>query len=167
MLISIYLICLVYYVLIFSILEIKYNKDYEKAFKKKNLNLNLMIIGLLLFHNAVYFSIYFTLLFILYYSKNIPIYLLYLYLILLIYILIHWYLNNNKCWITLKQNELLDLDKDIGFRDCFSILMNYNTKTGSLKNINKRDKFYYIYIYFAIMTTLILLFGRNKIIFYF
>ena len=162
MLISIYLICLAYYVLIFSILEIKYNKDYEKAFKKEKLNLNLMIFGLLLFHNAVYFCIYFTLLFILYYSKNIPSYLLYFYLILLIYVLIHWYLNNNKCWITLKQNELLDIDKDTGFRDCFSILMDTNSKTGSLKNINKRDKFYYIYIYFALITTLILLFRRIK-----
>ena len=156
-----YLIFMVIYVGIFSILELKYNNNYKKALKKKNNWKNIKILLLLLLHNIVYVVIYFTLPYILYYHNLVQLKHLYVYLLLLIYVPIHWYSNDNKCLLTVKQNELLGIDKDTGFRDFISILANINTETGEIDSLNKRDRLYYAYLLIATIVTIGLIYLKS------
>ena len=145
------------YVAIFSLIELKVNKHYRKPHKEKS-----SIISLLLLHNIIYVLIYFTILFIIYYWKRVPLYVLYAYVLFLIYIPIHWYKNDNKCWFTLQQNKLLGLDEDVGFRDFISILTNTFPETGEYQDMNMRDLFYYSYIVIAIIITIFIIVKREK-----
>ena len=156
-----YLIFMVIYVGIFSILEIKYNNNYKKALKKHNNRKNIKILLLLLLHNIVYVAIYFTLPYILYYHNEVQLKHLYVYLLLLIYVPIHWYSNDNKCILTVMQNELLEIDKDTGFRDFISILANINTETGEIDSLNKRDRIYYAYLFIAIIVTISMIYLKS------
>ena len=65
----------------------------------------------------------------------------------------HWQTNNNRCWITVKQNRLLEISDDYGFRDIFAVLGNFHTKTGSSENITLRDKLYNYYNIFCFCLT--------------
>ena len=49
---------------------------------------------------------------------------------------LHWYTNNNKCWYTVKQNELLGIDINTGFRDFIAIFNNSYPEVGTIKKRN-------------------------------
>ena len=155
-----YLIFMFLYVSIFSIYEIFNNKDYIKALKSKD-SKKAEIIFYLLLHNIIYVAIYFSLFFIIYNIKTIHINYLYLYLILLISIPTHWIMNNNQCWFTVKQNKLLGIKLDTGFRDFVSIIMNIDTESKT-DQFNIRDKIYYGYLIAATIITILLIFFKLK-----
>jgi hypothetical protein len=156
-----FFIFMIVYSGIFSILELKYNNNYKKALKKNNNWKNIKILLLLLLHNIVYVAIYFTLPYILYYHNLVQLKHLYVYLLLLIYVPIHWYSNDNKCLLTVKQNELLGIDKDTGFRDFISILANINIETSEINSLNKRDRLYYAYLLIATIVTVGLIYLKS------
>lgn len=155
---NIYLIFLIIYTFFTSIVDFYTNKFYSKVWEKKTTKEKGLLIFYLIFHNILYYLIYFTLFFILYYYKSINIKYLIYYLILLIIIPIHWKTNNNRCWFTVQQNKLLEIDEDYGFRDLYLIFTNthVNTSKSSLRN-----KLYYYYIFFSIIITTLLIIFKN------
>ena len=152
---NIYLTGLFAHVIIFSILDFYTNKFYKKVWNKKKLKDKFLLILLLIFHNVIYYLIYFTLPYILYYYNKLDIKYLILYLSLVTYIPIHWYTNNNQCWFTLQQNNLLEIEKDYGFRDWYSIIFNkYYRGSGDM---GLRDQIYYGYLFVSIFITSLLI----------
>lgn len=149
----IYLIC---YVTFFSILDFNINKFYNKIWNKKNLKEKIKLIFYLITHNIIFFIIYFTLFYIFVFYKIIDKKFVLFYLFILIFVVLHWITNNNQCWLTVQQNKLLEISKDYGFRDFYTILTNtYPRGTGSM---NIRDKIYYSYLIFAFISSIIILF---------
>jgi len=116
------------------------------------------LILLLLFHNIVYFVIYFSIFFI----YNAKLYYIIFYLLFLIMVLFHWKTNDNKCKLTQLQNQLLGIDNSIGFRDIYYILTNtYSSNAGSG---TIRDNLYTWFIYIAILFCSILLLVKTKLV---
>ena len=144
-----YIFYLILFTIVSSFLDFSTNKFYKKIWAKKNKEQKNKILFYLFLHNILYYCIYFSLFFILYYRKSIDIKYVYYYLLILILVPIHWITNNNKCWFTVQQNKLLEIDENYGFRDPYLILTNSYTEIGGENNI--RDKIYYYYLISAIV----------------
>lgn len=157
---NIYLIYLLSYVIHFSIMDFFTNKFYKRIWHKKKFNEKILLIFYLLLHNTLYYCIYFTLPYILYYHNSIKINYLYNYLVLVIFVPIHWITYNNRCWLTVQQNKLLEISEDYGFRDFISIFFNLQTKSG---DGGIRDTLYYLYLIICIIITIALIFYKQNI----
>jgi hypothetical protein len=155
-----YLVYITIFVVLFSYLEAKRNKHYIKKFKEGNPKTISLLIGLLLFHNILYFGIYFSLPLLIYNFREINSNYLIAYIGLLGSILLSWSSNDGKCWFTVEQNKLLGIDTEYGFSDFIAILSNTHPKItkSSEKTLNLRDKLYWYYIYSAIGITFYLLY---------
>ena len=153
-----YFIYLISYVILFSIFDFYTNKFYKRIWHKKTFSEKILIIFYLLLHNVIYFCIYFTLPYILLYYRNIHINYLYYYLALIVFIPTHWITNDNKCWVTVEQNKLLEISEDYGFRDLTAILFNLHPKSDG----GTRDKIYYFYLMSAIIITFVLIYNKQN-----
>lgn len=147
---------------VFSILDLIKNKHYKKAMKKSCLNKKIKLLILLAIHNIIYFAIYFSLPLFLCYFKQVTPKHIYIYLFFLFIVPLHWYTNNNRCWFTVKQNELLGIDKDCGFRDFVSILFDLDSKTNNNEYGTFRNMIYYLYLMASLIITLYLLYIKSK-----
>ncbi len=151
------------FVLIFSYLDLVQNKHYKKKLKENNLYKNIKLVSLLIIHNIIFFGIYFTLPFFILNFKDVKMINLIFYLILLVAVPIHWYTNNNKCWFTVEQNKLLDINVNTGFRDFISILTNTYPSTGNgNNNLNLRDKLYFYYLFISIAAVGVMIYIKHK-----
>ena len=156
-----YLIFLIIFTISTSMIDFYTNKFY-KIWYKKSLKEKFLLIFYLIFHNVLYYCIYFTLFFEIYYYKTIKIKHLLIYLILLIIVPIHWKINDNRCWFTVQQNKLLEIDESYGFRDPYMILTNDHSMTSGTHQL--RDKLYYNYLIVAIIVTSTIIFMKiNKL----
>ena len=130
------------FTVIFSILELLKNKNFKRAMKKPGIIKKIKILILLIIHNVIFFVIYFSLPIFLYYLNQVTSTHLLFYLFILIIVPLHWYTNNNRCWFTVKQNQLLGIDENIAFRDFISTLFNIEFKYGSGNKLSLREKIY-------------------------
>lgn len=153
-----YLIFLIVFTIFTSLIDFYTNKFYKKVWYKKSLKEKILLIFYLVLHNVLYYCIYFTLFFAIYYYKTIKLKHLLSYLILLIIIPIHWKTNDNKCWFTVQQNKLLEINESYGFRDPYLILTNGHSMTSGTGGL--RDKLYYNYLIGAIIATSIMIFMK-------
>lgn len=150
------------FTVIMSITDFSINKFYKKVWHKKSSKDKFLLIFYLFLHNALYFCIYITLLFTIYYYKTIKIKYLFYYLALLIMVPLHWLTNNNQCYFTVQQNKLLEISDDYGFRDPYLIFT--NTHASGAGDMTPRDKFYYGYLISAsIITASMIVFKYYKI----
>ena len=147
---------------VFSILDLLKNPNYKKAMKNSCLSKKIKLILLLAIHNIIYFGVYFSLPLFLCYFNQLTSKHLYIYLSVLILVPLHWYTNNNRCWFTVKQNELLGIDIDSGFRDFFAILFDSDIKSNNGELSIIRNLIYYIYLLFSFIVTLYLIYIKSK-----
>lgn len=156
-----YIIYLIVFTIFASLIDFYTNHFYKRVWYKKSLKEKSLLIFYLLFHNVLYYCIYFTLFFTIYYYKTIKLKHLLSYLMLLIIIPLHWKTNDDKCWFTVQQNRLLEINESYGFRDPFLILTNNHSLTSGTGGL--RDKLYYNYLIGAIVVTSIMIFIKlNK-----
>jgi len=138
--------------LIFSVLDLLKNKYYKEKMIESGKGKIAILAFLLFIHNAVIFYVSLSPIYIILTDTTI-IYKL-LYIVFLVFLRLHWYLNNNKCVITQLQNKLMDLDEKTGNRDPCDILFDkYNTNKG---------KIYVYYIIFALTVTMVKLYSDYK-----
>jgi len=109
----------------------------------------------------IYFGIYFTLPLLISNFKDISSNYLIYYLMLLFYVIITWTSNDDKCWWTVKQNELLGIDTNYGFFDFIATITDTYPKTGN-KESSLRDKLYWYYVYSSIGITCFMLYLKTK-----
>lgn len=155
-----YVIFLIIYTVFASVIDFYTNRFIPKVWPKRTFSERLQMIFYLVLHNVLYYLIYFTLPFVMYYYKTIKMKPLVSYLALLIAVPLHWKTNNDKCWFTVQQNKLLEIDERYGFRDPYLILTNQQACTG---NGAIRDKLYYNYLIGALaITSLMIVLKLNK-----
>ena len=153
------------FTIFFSIADSVTNKFYRRIWHKKTNEERMKLIGLLFFHNIVFFTIYFTSFYLIWgfmsglYKKKrgdalklgaaAGIYMLYMF-----GTLYHWKTNNDKCELTEMQNRLLEIGEENGFRDWISILINNYPKSskGEGGEGGFRSKMYHMAIIFNIAT---------------
>jgi len=135
---------LLLYTIVFSIWDFCTNKYYIESWKTTPCIDKFKLIGLLLFHNILYYLIYFTVFFIHKYYKTIPSTYILSYILLVVSVKLNWLSNNNQCWFTKKQNELLNIDTRTGFRDFYTII--FNTYPQGAGTGTTRDMIYNSYI---------------------
>ena len=142
----IYLVVLTIFTILMSLLDLKTNKYYKKALINKD-SKRLSLVILLLLHNLVFFTQYFTLFFILYWGyKKVNKKILLGYLFYLLGTMFHWITNSRQCTLTEMTNDLLEIDRErrMGMRDPYAIIFDIyydNAGTGTL-----RDNLYWTYI---------------------
>ena len=104
------------------------------------------LILLLLIHNLIYPYLYFTILFLVSGSIKNRLFVA-AYFVVCSGVLVHWISNNNQCFLTEMQNDVMDVE-GVGFRDMYNIMTNTHTETdpNSLRN-----KLYYA----AIVTSIV------------
>jgi hypothetical protein len=73
---------------------------------------------------------------------------------------LHWKTNDDKCWFTIQQNQLLEINDMYGFRDPCLILTNRQSMTAGTGGL--RDKLYYIYFIGSIMATVAMIFMKIR-----
>jgi hypothetical protein len=147
---------------VFSFLDMIKNPHYKKAMKNASINKKFYLILLLAIHNIIYFGVYFSLPLFLCYFNQVTTKHLCLYLLVVILVPLHWYTNNNRCWFTVKQNELLGLDINTGFRDFYAILFDADTKTNEGEYSTLRNSIYYLYLSASIIVTIYLLYIKSN-----
>jgi hypothetical protein len=155
-----YIIFLITFTVVASFIDFYTNKFYAKVWHKKSLKERSLLVFYLLFHNALYYCIYFTILFTIYYYKTIKLQHLVGYLTLLVIVPLHWKTNDDKCWFTVQQNRLLEIDDMHGFRDPCLILTNRHSVTAGTGGL--RDKLYYIYFICSIIVTVAMIFMKIR-----
>ena len=154
------------FTIFFSIADSVTNKFYRRIWHKKTNNERIKLIGLLFFHNVVFFTIYFTSFYLIWgfmngvYKKKrgnafkfgiaAGVYVLYM-----LGTLYHWKTNNDKCELTEMQNRLLEIGEENGFRDWISILTNNYPKSSKGADGGKgfRSQMYHLAIMFNILTS--------------
>ena len=84
------------------------------------------LVVLLLVHNLIYPYLYFTLLFILGGAVKSRTFVA-IYFTVCTGVLFHWISNDNQCFLTQMQNEVMEVE-GLGFRDTLSVLTNTYTE---------------------------------------
>lgn len=107
------------------------------------------LVVLLIAHNLIYPYLYFTLLFLVSGAVKGRIFVA-LYFLVCTGVLFHWISNDNQCFLTQMQNEVMDVE-GVGFRDMYNVLTNTYTENNasSLRSI----------LYYAAIVTNILYSG--------
>ena len=143
---------ILYYLYFFLILtfclDFFRNKDYYNIWDKKTFFEKMLLIYYLIIHNFIYFVAYIFPI-ILFLNKSCNKYYLLFYIFFAIGTLISWYLYNDFCFLTVKQNELLEIDKDYKFRSPEDIILNRHIKLS--ENNKLFNDMYYYYLYFTII----------------
>ena len=144
-----YILSLLAYVFGLSFLDLLTNKHYARIWHRINIDKKSQLVYYLLLHNIIYFVIYFSIFFLLYYFHTTSLTYFVAYFLLLVAVPLHWYTNNNRCWFTERQNELLGIDKEYGFRDTYSVLTNQHFKSNPI-----RDNVYLGYLIVCIVASI-------------
>ena len=128
---SVYFYLMVVFVIGMSILEMVKNKYYKKHWGRYGLLDKGLLVGLVLFHNLLYYVLYFTVFFMAYRyfyggtvrgeKEKIENSFVALYLLMCILLLLHWRTNNNMCQFTVWQNRYMRIADDEGFRDPYNV----------------------------------------------
>ena len=151
----IYLLGILINSLIFSYLELNQNKNLK--IKDKTVQLILTVA----FHYIIYFYIYSTIFFVVlpqYFSFDFIL----AYIIFLILVLASWIIFDNKCILTILTNKMSNASENSAFRDPFDIINNkYNTVESLSNELSFRDKLYYYFIIFSILTSIFVLLNRK------
>jgi len=157
---NLYIKGLLLYTILFSVLDALTNKYYKQAWPTLSTSEKIQLVALLFLHNALYFVLWISILYFHKYYKTTPPNYLLFYFLGMIFLKISWVTNGGKCLVTEKQNELLGIPLDTGFRDFYAILTDtYPENAGS--NIT-RDKIYSTVLYFIIVYSLYLYLKRTK-----
>ena len=157
--ISVYFYLMVVFVVGMSLLEMVKNKYYKKHWGSYSLIDQILLVGLVLFHNFLYYVLYFTAFFIVYRyfypgarsikKEKMENSLVALYLLLCILLLLHWRTNNNMCQFTVWQNQYMKIAYDEGFRDPYNVFNDiYFYKDHPYKR--ERGEFYRFFIFASI-----------------
>lgn len=157
--ISVYFYLMVVFVVGMSILEMMKNKYYKKHWRRYGLLDQFLLVGLVLFHNLLYYVLYFTVVFIAYRyfyggavrgeKEKMENSLVALYLLMCILLLLHWRTNNNMCQFTVWQNRYMKIADDEGFRDPYNVFNDiYFYKDHPYKRA--RGEFYRFFIFGSI-----------------
>ena len=155
-----YLLFLVIFTIIMSYLDYTTNIYYKRVTNKISFKEKMKLIGLLILHNIIYFTLYFSFFFIIYYYNTINSNYIIIYCFYVFITFLHWQTNNNRCRFTEMQNEILGIDKSIGFRDPYAILFNIHAKNAGTGTL--RDQLYYGYIIGAFIISCILYLNKIK-----
>ena len=123
---STYFYLMLVFVVGMSVIELAKNKYYKKHWDEYD-SVGLLV-GLVFFHNFVYYVLYFSVFFIIYgyFFQNkrefgaIRKYV-WMYLVMCILLLLHWHTNNNMCQFTVWQNRYMQIADDEGFRDPYNV----------------------------------------------
>ena len=135
----------------------KYIKNYlTNAFFYDKLHLSKLIYA----HYAYYFLLYFTVWWFVLMRNEAPIRWMIGFFILVGYTLWTWFYYDNKCWLTVKTNEMIGAEDNFGFRDPYDLLMDRYPVVGDSANISIRDKLYYWYVYLVLAIMAFLIFQR-------
>lgn len=108
-----YLAIVCIFALIYAIVEINSNKyliKQNKLYPTKRLK----VYSILFIHAIFYFTMMYTLLFIIIYK--VPKWFISGYIFYLIILIVHWKTNNNECFVTNLLNNELELPTNLGFR---------------------------------------------------
>ena len=117
-----YVLFLLTYMIAFSVADLLSNKHYIRKWFDMSVDEKLNLVFLLLYHNLVYPYLYFTLFFLLNGSiKNKP--FIAAYFVVCTGVLLHWLTNDNKCFLTEMQNDVMDVE-GVGFRDGYNVITN-------------------------------------------
>ena len=164
------------FTIFFSIADSATNKFYRRVWNKKTNKERTKLIGLLFFHNIVFFTIYFTSFYLIwglvngvYKKRRVDALKLGLaagvYILYMVGTLHHWKTNNDKCELTEIQNRLLEIGEENGFRDWISILMNTYPKSSKGTGGGLRSKMYHTAIVFNILTAgMIILYMGSRLL---
>ena len=155
-----YIFLLIIFTVIMSVIDYNTNKYYLRVIGSLTLYEKIKLIFLLLLHNIIYFTLYFSLLFIIYHYKTINSTYIILYAFYLFSTVIHWKTNNNRCKFTEMTNEILGIDKSIGFRDPYAIIFNIQYQRAGTGTT--RDIFYSLYIILAFIISIVLYLNKVK-----
>jgi hypothetical protein len=150
MIISNYLRILFVFTLIFGTLEIINNKYIDLFLPFARFFDKIKLTGLIYSHYAYYFLLYFTVWWFASDPSSFPVSWMIGFFILVAYTLWTWYAYDNKCWLTVKTNEIIGTDDNFGFRDPYDIIMNRYPVVGDNDKITFRDKLYYWYVYLVL-----------------
>lgn len=142
--------------LIFFIIDYKTNKHF-KDINKKSLFDKYIILCLSYFHLFLFFHAGFFLFYLITYdvSSNF----LLLHLLILMFVILHWNYFDDKCIVTIIQNNLLGISHNEGFRDIYDILTNSYTFNSYTEN--KRDYIYRSILMILIISILTILYNKN------
>ena len=139
-----YIVILFTLSLIISIAEFYTCKYYSKIWEKKRLYEKIELLLILYIHHFIFAYVAITFPYILFNYKTIHIKYIVLYIFTLLLIPFHWYTNNNKCYITEIQKQLLEIKGEYNFRNIYMIITNkYNNY---IENIQSG------YLYLSYMT---------------
>ena len=144
-----YILSLLAYVFGLSLLDLSTNKYYARSWRRADVYKKGLLVYYLLLHNVIYFVIYFSIFFLLYNFHTTSLQYFVAYFLLLVAVPLHWYTNNNRCWFTERQNELLGIDKGYAFRDTYSVLTNQHFKANPI-----RDNIYLGYLIVCIVASI-------------
>lgn len=130
-----YFVFLFSYMVVFSLIDFSTNKHYARDWPGMSTARRAELVALLLVHNLIYPYLYFTLLFILGGAVKSRTFVA-MYFIVCTGVLFHWISNDNQCFLTQMQNEVMDVE-GLGFRDTLSVLTNTYTENnaGSLRSV--------------------------------
>ena len=118
---------------LFTYLEIKTNKHFTPYYQLTNQK-KINLISNLFLHNTLSFYLLFGMFLILNGIIKKFIYI-YLFMFFNISLLVHWRTNNNRCFLSILQNKILNIDKNFDFRVFYEIIL--NKYPYSLENSNK------------------------------
>mgnify|MGYP006081032085 CR=1 FL=1 len=144
--------------ILFTSLELYRNKFIKSIWNKKSLYEKFLLISIILVHNFVIYTLFVSpilvLIYIYYniYNYNKIEYNIYyiFYIILSLIAITSWLLYDNYCILTLKQNELLEINKEYKFRSgIYTLYDSYY-----LDNVYNRDKI----ISYGVTSTFIIIF---------
>lgn len=147
---------LYFFVILFPVLDFFRNKFYYQIWDKKTISEKFLLLFYLISHNIIYFFAYiFPFLLLINESCSKIYYLLYIFFSGIV--LISWEIYDDYCILTLKQNELLEIDKDYKFRTPYDIIFNIHGKISELTQFSNHSYYYYLYITIIIFTILSLI----------
>ena len=156
---------LIIYVIFFTLLDHFRNKFHKNIWKKIKRKKKIKIIKYNLLHNFIFFITFFTGPYSIYMYKDMfsescnnyncfQILIIFFHLIILVYTLYGWISNNNKCGLTIIQNEQLGIDKDYAYRDFYSVIFNKYYKVDDSK---LRDDIYYLSLFINIAINIVII----------
>ena len=149
------------YIILYALLitgwEITMNKYFSSNFPNLTIEKKIKIIIILIAHHIISFFLFFGIFLLLNGIIKKTKYI-YTYIFFNLAIVFHWKTNNNRCKFTEFQNEILNIDENLGFRNLHNIILNnypHNIRDSS------RDYFFHFIVMMNILFSIKILFFSN------